>query len=71
LDFQGTTGGVHRTCKFNKSAIACGLDDPTAVFSNLRIYKFAATRLERIQSAFFVDTHEAAVASNVGGEDGG
>ena len=41
------------------------------MLADLRVDKFAAMRLEALVCAFFVGTHQPAIASNIGGEDGG
>ena len=61
---------VDRARKFDKSTITCGLDDAAAMFRHLGIDEFAAVRLERCESTFLVNAHQAAVAGNIGREDG-
>src|ERR1017187_2454016 len=70
LDFDCTTGCVDRARKFDQSTVTRGLDDTAAMFRDLGIHQFAAADLERSESTFLVNAHEAAVAGNIGREDG-
>ena len=70
LDFHGATNGIDRARKFDKSTVTCGLDDTAAMFRNLGIDKFAAVSFERCEGTFLIIAHQAAVAGNIGREDG-
>ena len=71
LDFHGATHGIDCARKLDQRTVARGFDDAAAVFGDLGIDEFATVGLERSESAFLVDAHQAAVASNVGCEDSG
>ena len=71
LDFHGTAHCVDRARKFDQGTITRGLHDAAAMLGNLRIDEFAPICLERCESAFLVNTHQAAVAGDIGSEDGG
>src|SRR5260370_40597248 len=63
--------GVHYARKFDENAVSGGLDDAPTVLRNLRVHQFATAGLEACESAFLVSAHESAVASHIGGQDGG
>ena len=46
LDFDRTPGCVNCARKFDQSTVACGFDDPTAMFRYRGIDQFAAASLE-------------------------
>src|SRR5262249_8829866 len=70
LDFDGTANGINRTWKFNQDPVTCSFDDTAPILRNLRINQFVAASLERRKSSFLVSTHQAAVTSNIGRENG-
>jgi hypothetical protein len=70
LDFHGTTGCVDRARKFDQRTIPRGLYDTAAIFRDLGIDQFAAASLERRESSFLVIAHQAAIAGDIGREDG-
>ena len=71
LDFHGAAHRIDGARKFDQRTVARRLDDAAAMFGNLGIDEFATARLERCESAFLVNAHQAAVAGNIGREDGG
>jgi len=52
------------------STIARGLHDAAAVFGDLGIEEFATACFECGKSAFLVDAHQPAVASDIASKDG-
>ncbi len=54
-----------------RSSPAIGGTLSTVVFGSLGLDKFSAKCLERRERASLVGSHEAAIADNVGSEDGG
>ena len=70
LDFHRAAHGIDRARKFDQRAVTRRLDDAAAMLRNLGIDEFASVRLERCERAFLVDAHQAAVASDIGREDG-
>ena len=71
LDFHGAAHGIDRACKLDQRTVACRFDDTAAMLRDLGIDEFATVRLERCESAFLVNAHQAAVAGNIGCEDSG
>lgn len=67
---EGATGLVDRAGKFDESTITRGLDDTPTMLRYLGIDQFAATSLERCESTLLVITHQAAVADNIGCQNG-
>ncbi len=63
--------GVHHARKLDKDAVSGGLDDAPTVLRNLRVHQFATAGLQACESAFLVSSHESAIASHIGGQDGG
>jgi hypothetical protein len=71
LDFHGAAHSIDSACEFHQGTIPSGLDDAAAVLGDLGIDEFATASLERSESAFLVNTHQAAVTGDIGREDGG
>jgi len=65
LDFSGASGGIDCARELNKHSVASGLDDTTAMGGDGGVDKGFSDRLEPGQRAFFVGTHELAVASDI------
>ena len=64
--FNRTTHRIDNAGEFEEEAIACGFDDATMMFLDLRIGQFASYRLETREGAFFVLTHEPRIPSHIG-----
>jgi len=70
LDLDRAFGSTDDAGKFGEDAITGGVDDPTSVTGDQRQDR-ALMRLEVAHGGGLVFVHEPAVASDVGGEDGG
>jgi hypothetical protein len=70
LDFRTAPNCINHARKFDQSTVTRSFDDAAAMLSNLRIDKFVSMCLKRRESAFLVNTHQAAVSGNIGREDG-
>src|ERR1700674_926088 len=71
LDFGCTSQGIDHAGELDQQAIASGLDDAPAVFADFWVNQFAPMRLQPRERPFLVGTHEPAVTSDIGGENGG
>jgi hypothetical protein len=60
-----------RSMKNGSSSLNGGLDDAPAVLGNLRVHQFATAGLQACESAFLISSQESAIASHIGGQDGG
>src|SRR5215471_18692677 len=65
LDIDSTAQGVDDTGKLNKHAVARRLNNAPAVFRDLGIDDRASVALERGQCAFFIQTHQPRIASDI------
>jgi hypothetical protein len=70
LNLDCATRGVNDTSELDQKPIASGLDDTAPIRGNLGIKNFPPMGPERGERAFLVGTHQAAVARNIGSEDG-
>src|SRR5947199_212206 len=66
LKFRRTARGIDRTGELDQHAISSRFDDATALSANSRVNQRLPERLELFQRAFLVDTHQSAIACNVG-----
>jgi len=71
LHLDGAAHSIDDAPEFHEHAVTGGLDDAAAVLLDLRIDEFAAMRLEAIERAFLVRSHQPRVARHIGGEDRG
>jgi hypothetical protein len=71
LDIDGAAYRINDAGEFDQHPIAGGLDDPAAVFLDLRIDQLAAQRFQRGERSLFVGTHQPAIAGNISCENGG
>ena len=71
LDVNGAAYCVDDTDKLDQHAVARGLDDATAVLSNLGVNELLAVRLELAQRTFLVGAHQPTVAGDIAGHDRG
>ena len=69
LDFDGTTHRVHDARELHQHSIPGGLDDPSTVLGDLRVYEGASMGLELAQSAALISSHQAAVSGYICSED--
>ena len=69
LDFGRAGHGIHDAGELDQHAVAGDLDDTTVVLRDLAVDEFPAMGLERAERRRLVQTHQAAVADHVGGED--
>jgi hypothetical protein len=70
LHRNGAGHGLNHAREFDEDAIAGRLDDPALVLGNLRVDQFATMSSEPREGASLVESHEAAVADDIGGENG-
>jgi hypothetical protein len=70
LNVHCAVDGVNDTGKLDQKSVAGRLNYPSAKLSNLGIEKFTAVGPERRERALLVGTHQAAVARNIGRQDG-
>ena len=71
LDLDGATQRVDHARELSQQTIASGLDDPSAVFLDLRIQQVAPKNLQPGERALFIRAHKPAVAGDVGSKNGG
>jgi hypothetical protein len=71
LDLKGATQRVDHAPELSQQTIASGLDDPSAVFLDLRIQQVAPKNPQPGERPFFIRAHKPAVAGDVGSENGG
>jgi hypothetical protein len=70
----GLNGAAHRVDdarKFHQYSVAGGLDDAAAVLPDLGVDELAPMRLEALESALLVCTHQLRVARHIGCENRG
>ena len=63
--------GIHGAGELHENAIAHQLDDTAMMLGNQRLKNFLASVFERSQGSGIIALYEAAVADNVGNENGG
>jgi hypothetical protein len=56
--------------KLDQHAVAGGLDDAAPLLGDLRIYEFAAQRLQTFERAFLVRPHQPRIPRDIGGKNG-
>ena len=69
VDLDGAMHRVDDAGKFHQHAIAGGLDDATVIFRDFWVDELAAMRLEPVEGAFLVGSHQPGIAGNISGED--
>jgi hypothetical protein len=70
LDLDGALDHIHDTGEFGEYAVAGRIDEAPVVLFDQTVDDLAM-RDERAMSRLFVLAHEAAIAVNVGAQDGG
>jgi hypothetical protein len=65
LDFDCASCGVDGAGELHQHAVACGLDDTTAMRDDCGIDKCLSKRLQISKRAFFVPAHQTAVAGDI------
>jgi hypothetical protein len=70
LDFDGTAPSVYRARELDQDSVTRSLNDTAAMFGDFGFEELAPVRVEALQRALFVCTHEPAVADDIAGEDG-
>src|SRR5437763_13497276 len=65
-----TGDGLYNACEFDQYAVAGRLNDPALVLADFWLDEFAAMGSKPRESAGFVLAHHAAVAGDIGGENG-
>ncbi len=71
LDHDRAAHGVHGARELDQGAVAHELNDAPAVLADRGLEELPVQGLEARQCALLVGTHEAAVADDIGGQDGG
>jgi len=71
LDFDGACHGRHDGSEFHQRAVAHQFHDAPAVLGHLGIEDGAAVGLEPLERSRLVALHHAAVANDIGGQNGG
>jgi hypothetical protein len=71
LDRGGAFDRIDHAPEFDQRAVAHQLDDAAVVLSDFRLDEVLAQRLQARVCALLVGRHEARVADDVGGENGG
>ena len=70
LDFDGAAHRVDDTGKLGQQSVAGGLDDAAAVLADPGIDDLAPVRLQPGERLLLVDTHQPAVAGDIGRQNG-
>src|SRR6202023_2787646 len=71
LHFDGATHRVDDAGKLDEQTVSRSLDDATTMFLDFGIRQLAPKRFEPRKGSLLVGTHEPAVTSDIGGENGG
>ena len=70
LNIHRTTYGIHHADELNDHPVAGGIDDAPTMPGDFGINQFFAVCLELAKRALLVGTHQPAVSSDIGREDG-
>jgi hypothetical protein len=70
LNLDSTAHGINDAGELDQHAVPRGLHDAAAVFGDLGVNQGAAMGLELGERALLVGTHQPAVASHIGRQDG-
>ncbi len=71
LNRGGTGNSVHHARKLDEHAVSRQFDDSAFMFGDLWFQQLAAMALQRRERAGLIRSHEAAVAHDIGCENGG
>ncbi len=71
LNGGGTGNSVHHARKLDEHAVSCQLDDSAFMIGDPGLQQLAAVALQRRERAGLIRSHEAAVAHDIGCENGG
>jgi hypothetical protein len=66
LGLHSATDCIHDTRKFCQHAIAGGFKNAPVMLLNFRVNEFAAMRLETVERALLVGTHQARISCYIG-----
>jgi hypothetical protein len=56
---------------FDQHAVASGLDDAPVMLPDFRVDEIAAVRLQAVEGAFLIRSHQPRITRHIGGEDRG
>ncbi len=69
LDLDGAAHRIDDARKFHQHAVAGGLDDAPVMLPDFRVDELAAMRLQAVEGAFLVRSHQPRITRHIGGED--
>jgi hypothetical protein len=69
LDLGGTSDCIEDAQEFHQHAVAGGLDDAPVMLPDFRIDKLATMRLQAIEGALLIRSHQPRVAGHIRGQD--
>jgi len=69
LDLDGAADSVDDTGEFHQHAVTGRLDDAPVMLPDFRIYELAAMRLQAVEGAFLVHSHQPRITGHVRCED--
>src|SRR6185437_1682904 len=69
LDINRATDRINHAHELHEYTVACRLDDPAAMFSDLGVDEFLTMRLKLAERAFVIYPHQPAIACNIACEN--
>jgi hypothetical protein len=69
LDDNGAPNGFDRAVKHREKAVARSFDQPSVVFNDSGLNKFAPVSLDARVRPLLIESHESAIAGDISGQD--
>jgi hypothetical protein len=69
LDLDGAAHRIDDARKFHKHAVAGGFDDPPVMLPDLRVDELATMRLQAVEGAFLIRSHQPRVPRHIRCQD--
>jgi hypothetical protein len=69
LNLDSAPDRIHNACELHEHAVARGLNDPSAMFGDLRVDKRLPMSFELGKRALFIGAHKAAIPGDIGRQD--
>ena len=69
LDLDRATHRIDDAGKFHQHAVAGGLDDASVMLPDLRVDELATMRLQAVEGALLIRSHQPRITRHIGGED--